>query len=186
MLPDKPLRSARLRRQSISVLRHSPSIAPFVCSARRLWRYSQSGPGRELNFQQHAPRREHGEVYVLHFGHNTSGAGDWPVQGDQPRGHHHYLLHSDPFTPKPCRQEDLCTGTPIQVSAYRQQVVNNLLTGFTTAHVNTISSLSPFELHRRHYQLRQLGKLCRTNYTGHVNASAPPSGWFGGYAVGMK
>jgi hypothetical protein len=92
-----------------------------------------------------------------------------------------------PSPRNPVDRSTFCSGTPIQVSAYRQQVVNNLLTGsFTTVHVNTITSLSPFELHGSQYQLGQLGKSYRTNYTGHVNASPPPSGWFGGYAVGMK
>jgi hypothetical protein len=56
------------------------------------------------------------------------------------------------FTPNPVPRDaadrsTFCSGTPIQVSSYRQQVVVDTSTlAFTTVHVNTITSVSPFNL----------------------------------------
>jgi hypothetical protein len=78
-------------------------------------------------------------------------------------------------------------GTPIQVSDYSQQVILNTLTSsFETVHVNTITSTAAFSLNGAMYRLSRTGFSFRTIYSGQVNPTAPPSGWFGGYAVGMK
>lgn len=78
-------------------------------------------------------------------------------------------------------------GTPIQVSDYVQQVVLNTLNGsFTTVHLNTVTQAQPFGLGSTTYRLGQVGKSFRTTYSGQVNTSGPPSGWFSGYAVGVK
>jgi hypothetical protein len=78
-------------------------------------------------------------------------------------------------------------GTPIQVSDYIQQVVLNTLNGsFTTVHLNTVTQAQPFGLGSTTYRLGQVGKSFRTTYSGQVNTSGPPSGWFSGYAVGVK
>ena len=78
-------------------------------------------------------------------------------------------------------------GTPIQVSDYTQQVVVNTLTNsFTTVHLNTVTKTEPFTLGDTTYRLGQVGKSFRTTYSGQVNTSGPPSGWFSGYAVGVK
>ncbi len=79
------------------------------------------------------------------------------------------------------------SGTPIQVSDYQQQVVFDTTTGvFTTVHLNTITLVETFDLAGRSLRLGHLGKAYRTNYLGHVNAPGmTPSGWFGGYAVGV-
>ena len=78
-------------------------------------------------------------------------------------------------------------GTPISVSNYSQQVVVDLATGsFTTAHLNDITATTPFWLNAVQYQLGQVGRSFRTHYLGHVNSPGLlPSGWFGGYAVGV-
>lgn len=78
-------------------------------------------------------------------------------------------------------------GTPIQVSSYAQQVVLNTLTNsFVTVHTNTITSVEPFSLDGTTYQLGEVGKSFRTTYSGQVNTTGAPSGWFGGHAVGAK
>lgn len=79
-------------------------------------------------------------------------------------------------------------GTPISVSNYSQQVVVDLATGsFTTAHLNDITATTPFWLNGVQYQLGQVGRSFRSHYLGHVNTPGLlPSGWFGGYAVGVE
>ena len=78
-------------------------------------------------------------------------------------------------------------GTPIQVSDYRQQVIVNTVTNsFQTEHTNTVTSAKAFSLNGNMYRLGRLGGLFRTSYSGQVNLTAPPSGWFGGNAVGIK
>jgi hypothetical protein len=78
-------------------------------------------------------------------------------------------------------------GTPIQVSDYHQQVIVNTVTNsFETVHTNTITSTSVFSLNGTMYRLGRVGSSFRISYSGQVNPTAPPSGWFGGNAVGMK
>ena len=80
-------------------------------------------------------------------------------------------------------------GTPIQASNFSQQVVLNTATGaFTTVHLNTITNVESFVLGGATYRLGQVGKAFRTTYSGQVNSvvGTAPSGWFSGYAVGVK
>jgi hypothetical protein len=80
-------------------------------------------------------------------------------------------------------------GTPIQVSTYTQQVILNTVTGaFSTVHLNSITASKSFLINGISYQLGQVGKSFRTTYLGQVNpvAGTTPSGWFGGYAAGVK
>jgi len=78
-------------------------------------------------------------------------------------------------------------GTPIQVSDYRQQVIVNTVTNsFQTEHTNTVTSTKSFSLNGITYRLGRTGSLFRTTYSGQVNPTAPPSGWFAGNAVGIK
>jgi len=78
-------------------------------------------------------------------------------------------------------------GTPIQVSDYHQQVIVNTVTNsFQTVHTNTVTSTKPFSLNGNMYRLGRVGSSFRTSYSGQVNPTAPPSGWFGGNAVGIK
>lgn len=97
------------------------------------------------------------------------------------------LFTSNPAPRNPIDRSSFCSGTPVQISSYQQQVVVDSATGsFSTIHVNSITGVSAFELNGTSYQLGQPGKAFRTNYQGHVNPGPPPSGWFGGYAVGIK
>ncbi len=78
-------------------------------------------------------------------------------------------------------------GTPIQVSTYSQQViVNTTNNSFQTVHMNTVTRTKAFSLNSTMYRLGKVGDSFRTNYSGQVNPNAPPSGWFGGNAVGVK
>jgi len=79
-------------------------------------------------------------------------------------------------------------GTPIQVSSYQQQVILNTLTGsFTTVHFNLITSAPVFSFNGKLYRLGTVGGSFRTFYNGQANAGTPPpSGWFAGFALGLK
>jgi hypothetical protein len=75
-------------------------------------------------------------------------------------------------------------GTPVLVARFRQQVVNNTVTGsFTTFHQNTIVSARSIPAGRGKVQLGRVGATFRTNFSGHGTMPGPPSGFFGGYAV---
>jgi hypothetical protein len=78
-------------------------------------------------------------------------------------------------------------GTLIQASTIQQQVVVDTLTGlFTVVNVNTITSTDKFAVGEEECELGQRGGMYRTTLTGHLNSPAPPSGHFGGYAVGIS
>jgi hypothetical protein len=75
-------------------------------------------------------------------------------------------------------------GTPVLVARFRQEVVNNTVTGsFTTFHQNTIISTRRFAGGRGSVRLGRVGATFRTSFSGHGNMPGPPSGFFGGYAV---
>ena len=78
-------------------------------------------------------------------------------------------------------------GTPIQVSAYSQQVVSNNDTNtFVTVHMNTIEQVAAFMLNGKVHRLGRVGDEFRTTYSGEVNTSTTtPTGWFAGHAVGV-
>src|SRR5919198_17961 len=83
------------------------------------------------------------------------------------------------------KPESFRDGTPVLVARFRQEVVNNTITGsFTTFHQNTIVSTRPFPDGRRSVQLGRVGGTFRTFFSGHGAMPGPPSGYFGGYAVG--
>lgn len=82
------------------------------------------------------------------------------------------------------------SGTPIQVSEIRQQViVDNLEKTFTVENLNTITSSVPFTLNGSTFQLGGVGEGFRTSLVGVLTtrsgATPPPTGYFGGYAVGV-
>ncbi len=78
------------------------------------------------------------------------------------------------------------SGTPIQTSTLHQQVVVDTVTGmFTVVFFNTITSTSDFTLNGTTLELGKEGHSFQTTLTGHLNSPAPPSGHFGGYAVGV-
>jgi len=94
-------------------------------------------------------------------------------------------IYRDPSTNGDfARPESFRDGTPVLIAQFRQQVVNNTVTGsFTTFHQNTIVSTRPFPAGRGNVQLARVGKTFRTFFSGHGNMPGPPSGFFGGYAV---
>ena len=75
-------------------------------------------------------------------------------------------------------------GTPVLVARFRQEVVNNTVTGsFTTFHQNTIVTTRTFPVGRGRVRLGRVGATFRTFFNGHGTMPGPPSGYFGGYAV---
>jgi hypothetical protein len=79
------------------------------------------------------------------------------------------------------------SGTPIQTSSIRQQVlVDTVTSGFTVSNYNVVNSVSSFTLNGVTYQWGAPGQAFRTELTGHLTTTAPPSGYFGGYATGTN
>ena len=77
------------------------------------------------------------------------------------------------------------SGTPVQVSTLRQQVIVDTSTGaFTVVNINTITTAAEFLFDGDEVQLGKAGQSFRTVLNGHLNAPGMlPTGWFGGYAV---
>jgi len=77
------------------------------------------------------------------------------------------------------------SGTPVQVSTLRQQVIVDTSTGaFTVVNINTITTAAEFLSDGDEIQLGKAGQSFRTVLNGHLNAPGMlPTGWFGGYAV---
>lgn len=80
------------------------------------------------------------------------------------------------------------SGTPVQVSTLRQQVIVDTSTGaFAVVNINTITAASEFLSDGREVQLGEAGESFRSVLNGHLNAPGTlPTGWFGGYAVRAK
>jgi hypothetical protein len=80
------------------------------------------------------------------------------------------------------------SGTPVQVSALRQQVIVDTSTGaFSVMNINTITSATEFLSGEEDVQLGEAGQSFLTVLNGHLNAPGmSPTGWFGGYAVRTK
>ena len=73
-------------------------------------------------------------------------------------------------------------GTPIQTSELTQQVVFNPSTGeFTATFVNTITSVSQFQVGSHTYTLGKVGDKYRTTLLGHLTTFP---GYIAGFAVG--
>jgi hypothetical protein len=80
------------------------------------------------------------------------------------------------------------SGTPVQVSALRQQVIVDTSTGaFSVMNINTITSATEFLSGDEDVQLGEAGQSFLTVLNGHLNAPGmSPTGWFGGYALRTK
>jgi hypothetical protein len=79
------------------------------------------------------------------------------------------------------------SGTPVQTSSMLQQVlIDTVTSGFTVSNYNVINGANLFTVNGSAYQLGAPGQTFRTELTGHLTASGPPSGYFGGYAVGSS
>jgi len=82
------------------------------------------------------------------------------------------------------KPESFRDGTPVLVARFRQEVVNNTVTGsFTSFHQNSIVSTRAFSARGRAVRLGRVDGTFRTVFSGHGNMPGPPSGFFGGYAV---
>ena len=78
------------------------------------------------------------------------------------------------------------SGIPVQVSTLHQQAIVDTAAGtFTAVFANTVSSTSTFTIDGMRFRLGQKGQAFRATVTGHLNAAPPPTGYFGGYAVGV-
>ena len=77
--------------------------------------------------------------------------------------------------------------TPIETSTLRQQVVVDTLTGaLTTMNLNIDEpEQSRVVGRRRSGGLAKPGDRFRTTLNGHLHTSAPPSGYFAGFAVAV-
>lgn len=80
------------------------------------------------------------------------------------------------------------SGTPVQVSTLRQQVIVDTSTGaFTVVNTNTITAAAEFISDGKESQLGKVGQSFQTRLSGHLNTPGmSPTGWFGGYAVVNK
>lgn len=78
------------------------------------------------------------------------------------------------------------SGTPVQISTLRQQVIVDTSTGaFTVVNINTITTTTEFLSDGDEVELGKTGQSFRTVLNGHLNAPGMlPTGWFGGYALG--
>jgi hypothetical protein len=94
-------------------------------------------------------------------------------------------IYRDPSTDGDfAKPESFRDGIPVLVARFRQEVVNNTVTGsFTTFHQNTIISTRPFAVGRGSVQLGRVRATFRTFFSGQGTMPGPPSGFFGGYAV---
>jgi len=83
------------------------------------------------------------------------------------------------------KPETFRDGARVLVGTFRQQVVNNTVTGsFTTFHQVTITSTRSFRAGRATVQLGRVGQRFRIEFSGQGNMPGPPSGYLGGYGVG--
>jgi hypothetical protein len=80
------------------------------------------------------------------------------------------------------------SGTPVQVSSLRQQVIVDTSTGvFSVVNINVIEHTYVFIAGDSFVRLGRVDGLFRTVLNGHLNSPGiSPSGWFGGYAVGAS
>jgi hypothetical protein len=81
------------------------------------------------------------------------------------------------------------SGTPIQTSSIRQQVIlDTVERTFTVVNLNTIRSSAPFALDDTRYRLGRAGEMLRTSLMGVLfvrGGTPPPTGHFAGHAVGV-
>lgn len=80
------------------------------------------------------------------------------------------------------------SGTPVQVSTLRQQVIVDTSTGaFSVVNTNTITAAAQFLSDGNETQPGKVGQSFQSRLSGHLNAPGmSPTGWFGGYAVRIK
>jgi hypothetical protein len=68
------------------------------------------------------------------------------------------------------------SGTPIQTSSMRQQVlIDTVTSGFTVSNFNVISSATLFTVNGSAYQFGMPGQTFRTELTGHLTSTGQPT-----------
>jgi hypothetical protein len=78
--------------------------------------------------------------------------------------------------------DSLRQGAPVLVAHFRQQVVNDAITGmFTTHNLNQIGTTRPFPAGKRALQLGVVGARFETVIHGHQTMPGPPSAYIAGY-----
>ena len=94
------------------------------------------------------------------------------------------IVYEFAFETQVANPDSFRSGTPIQISSLHQQAIVDTATNtFTAVFVNTITEANKFTLNDEEVKLGRKGQAFRATLTGHLNAVAPPSGFFGGYAV---
>jgi hypothetical protein len=86
--------------------------------------------------------------------------------------------------------DSFASGTPIQVSNIRQQViVDTVENTFTVTNLNTITSVTRFSLNGAELKLGRVNDEFRTSLQGVLTVrnggTPPPTGFFTGYATGI-
>ena len=82
------------------------------------------------------------------------------------------------------RPQTFQDGVRVLAGEFRQQVVNNTVTGsFSTFHRVRITSTRPFQVGQTKLQFGRVGQEFRIAFNGHGAMPGPPSGYFGGYGV---
>jgi len=77
------------------------------------------------------------------------------------------------------------SGIPVQISTLHQQAIVDTAAGtFTAVFAISISSTNAFSICGMTFKLGQKGQGFRATVTGRLNATPPPTGYFGGYAAG--
>jgi hypothetical protein len=76
-------------------------------------------------------------------------------------------------------------GTPVLTMSLRQQVILDLVENtFTTVNVNTVRSVSAFDVNGQRLRLGQVGDQFRTFISGRGNSTGTPAGFvIAGYTV---
>jgi hypothetical protein len=72
-------------------------------------------------------------------------------------------------------------------ASLRHQVIVNTVTGTFTAHFDCIVvSNEPVAINEKSYRLGESGQPFEIDFSGHLNAEAPPSGYMVGFITGLE
>jgi hypothetical protein len=178
---DRPVRQIRdLSLELVGQFRNSP---PGVTPATHI-HYGYLSYVRGLSAFKGAPANETTGLFTFFAGTATLRViSNGPLRIITRTGK--LTIYRDPSTNGDfAKPESFRDGRRVLVARFRQEVVNNTVTGsFTTFHQNTIVSARPFPAGRVSFRLGRVGESFRTFFSGHSNMPGPPSGFFGGYAV---
>ncbi len=83
--------------------------------------------------------------------------------------------------------ETFRAGVAVMKASLRHQVVLDTVTGAFTAHFDCIVvSSESFTINEKSYRLGESGQPFEVNFSGHLNAQAPPSGYMVGFITGLE